>query len=64
MSVTAAAKDIMKESKNKKEVGKSHSWYSQLIGIEELKGNICVYGIAGQAVKYEKATKKIAKNCM
>ena len=53
----------MKES-NKKKMGKSHSGYSQLIGIEELKGNICVYGIAGQAVKYEKATKKIAKNCM
>ena len=49
----------MKESKDKK-MGKSHSGYKQLIGIEELKGNIYVYGIAGQAIKYEKTTKKIA----
>ena len=50
----------MKES-NKKKMGKSHSGYSQLIGIEELKGHIYVYGVAGQAVKYEKTTKKIAE---
>ena len=60
VSVTAATKDIMKES-NSKKMGKPHSGYKQLIGIEELKGNIYVYGIAGQAVKFEKTTKKIAE---
>ena len=60
MSVTAATKDIMKES-NSKKMGKSHSGYKQLIGIEELRGNIFVYGIGGQAVKYEKSKLKIAE---
>ena len=50
----------MKESNSKKMV-KCHSGYKQFIGIEELHGNIFVYGIGGQAVKYEKSKLKIAE---
>ena len=60
MSVTAATKDIMKES-NSKRMGKSHSGYKQLIGIEELRGNIFVYGIGGQTTRFEKTKDKIAE---
>ena len=56
MSFTAAAKDIMKESNNKK-MGKSHSGYSQLIGIEELKGNMDNAGSDEEICEHQTATK-------